>query len=208
VRFADGSDDLAADVVVAAASREPRCAHLRLDRAGVSAGPRGIEVDERCRAAEGVWAAGDVTGAMPFSHVAMYQGRVVVADILGEAPSADYAAIPRTVFCDPEAAAVGMGAAEARERGIDVACARVRLRDVIARPWTYETDPRGELQVIADRRAGRLIGAWAVAPLAAEWIHYAALAIKARIPLGVLRDTVAQFPTFTEAYLKALDALE
>lgn len=86
--------------------------------------------------------------------------------------------------------------------------ARVELADAIARPWTYEKDPRGELQLVADREAGTLVGAWAVAPLAAEWIHYAALAIKTRTPLAVLRDTVAQFPTFSEAYLSAVEALE
>ena len=78
----------------------------------------------------------------------------------------------------------------------------------IARPWTYEQEPGGELGLIADREREVLIGAWAVAPLASEWIHQAALAIKTEIPLAVLRDTVAQFPTFTEAYLKALETLE
>ena len=59
-----------------------------------------------------------------------------------------------------------------------------------------------------DRRRGVLVGAWAVSPLAGEWIHYAALAIKAEAPLGLLRDTVAQFPTYCEGYLTAIEALE
>jgi len=71
----------------------------------------------------------------------------------------------------------------------------------------YEQELRGELALIAERAGERLVGAWAVAPLVSEWIHYAALAIKARIPLSVLRDTVAQFPTYTEAYLSALERL-
>jgi dihydrolipoamide dehydrogenase len=87
-------------------------------------------------------------------------------------------------------------------------CARIQLKDEITRPWTYETDARGELQVMADREQGVLVGAWAVSPLASEWIHYAALAIKARIPIAVLRDFVAQFPTYTEAFLKAIDQLD
>jgi pyruvate/2-oxoglutarate dehydrogenase complex dihydrolipoamide dehydrogenase (E3) component len=77
-----------------------------------------------------------------------------------------------------------------------------------SRPWTYETDARGELQVIADREQGVLIDAWAVAPLASEWIHYAALAIKAQLPISLLSDTVAQFPTYTEAFLKAIEQLD
>lgn len=81
------------------------------------------------------------------------------------------------------------------------------LPEVIARPWTYERDPRGDLGLVADRGRGVLVGAWAVAPLAGEWIHQAALAVKARLPLSMLLDTVAQFPTFSEGYLKALERL-
>lgn len=201
-----GEHSVRCDQVVVATSRRPRVDELGLESVGIERDPEhgGISIDERCRAADGVWAIGDVTGVMPFSHVAMYQGRVVVADISGEPARADYAAVPRTVFCDPEVAAVGRTAHEAPE----AACARIQLKDEITRPWTYETDARGELQVLADRERGVLIGAWAVAPLASEWIHYAALAIKARVPIDVLRDTVAQFPTYTEAFLKALDQLD
>jgi pyruvate/2-oxoglutarate dehydrogenase complex dihydrolipoamide dehydrogenase (E3) component len=96
---------------------------------------------------------------------------------------------------------------QAGEQGIEIATATVQLADAIARPWTYEKDPRGELGIIADRERGTMIGAWAVSPLAGEWIHYAALAIKTHTPLEILRDTVAQFPTYTEAYLKAIEQL-
>jgi dihydrolipoamide dehydrogenase len=201
-----GEHTVRCDELVVATSRRPRVDGLALESVGIELDPEhgGIVVDERCRAANGVWAIGDVTGLMPFSHVAMYQGRIVVADILGEPVRADYAAVPRTVFCDPEVAAVGVSA----DGTHDAACARIELKDEISRPWTYETDARGELQVIADRERGVLIGAWAVAPLASEWIHYAALAIKAQIPISVLRDTVAQFPTYTEAFLKAIERLD
>ena len=85
---------------------------------------------------------------------------------------------------------------------------RISLAAVIARPWTYEEEPRGHLGLIADRDRQVLIGAWAVAPLAGEWIHQAALAIKTSTPLAVLRDPVAQFPTLSEAYLKGVEALD
>jgi pyruvate/2-oxoglutarate dehydrogenase complex dihydrolipoamide dehydrogenase (E3) component len=88
-----------------------------------------------------------------------------------------------------------------------VQTATIVLPESISRPYTYEREPRGELGVIADRSRGVLIGAWAVAPLAGEWIHYAALAIKTETPLDTLRDTVAQFPTYTEGYLNALEQL-
>jgi len=199
---------VSADELLVATGRAPRSADVGLQAAGIEADRRGIKVDERCRAGEGVWAIGDVTGVMTFTHVAKYQARVACADIFGAPARADYGAIPRVVFCDPEIAAVGLTEAGARERGIDVATASVTLADAIARPWTYEQDPRGELGVIADRNRKVLIGAWAVSPLAGEWIHYAALAIKIQAPLAVLRDTVAQFPTYSEAYLKAIEALE
>jgi dihydrolipoamide dehydrogenase len=144
---------------------------------------------------------------MPFTHVGMYQGRIACQDIAGRPVRADYSAIPRVVFSDPEIAAVGLTEQQASEQGIDVATARVELADAIARPWTYEKDPRGEIGVLADRKRRTLVGAWAVSPLAGEWIHYAALAIKTHTPIDVLRDTVAQFPTYTEAYLKAIEAL-
>jgi pyruvate/2-oxoglutarate dehydrogenase complex dihydrolipoamide dehydrogenase (E3) component len=204
-----GGEIVSADELLVATGRSPRSGNdVGLQAAGIQADPRGIKVDERCRAGVGVWAIGDVTGVMTFTHVAKYQARVACADIFGAPARADYSAIPRVVFCDPEIAAVGLTEEDAREQGIDVASASVALADAIARPWTYEQDPRGELGVIADRKRKVLIGAWAVSPLAGEWIHYAALAIKMQAPLAVLRDTVAQFPTYSEGYLKAIEALE
>jgi pyruvate/2-oxoglutarate dehydrogenase complex dihydrolipoamide dehydrogenase (E3) component len=205
VRLADGSEAAAEELLVAT-GRRARVDGL--DALGVEVGARGVAIDGRCRAADGVWAIGDVTGVMPFTHVGMYQARVVVDDIAGRSPAADYGAIPRVVFSDPEIAAVGLTEQRAREQSTEVATARVSLPDAIARPWTYEKDPRGELGLVADIQHGRLVGAWAVAPLAGEWIHYAALAIKTGTALDVLRDTVAQFPTFSEAFLKGLEAID
>jgi len=203
-----GGGHVSGDQLLVATGRAPRASDVGLEAVGIEGNARGIKVDERCRAGEGVWAIGDVTGVMTFTHVAKYQARVACADIFDAPARADYGAIPRVVFCDPEIASVGLTEAGARERGIDVASTSVTLADAIARPWTYERDPRGELGVIADRKRKVLIGAWAVSPLAGEWIHYAALAIKMQAPLEVLRDTVAQFPTYSEAYLKAIEALE
>jgi dihydrolipoamide dehydrogenase len=193
--------------LVVAVGRKPRIDSLALEQVGIEPGPRGIEVDERCRAAEGIWAIGDVTGVMPFTHVAKYQGRLVCRDIAGESVRADYSGVPRVVFSDPEVAAVGMTEAQAREAGIDLETIHAKLAESISRPYTYEREPRGELQILADRRRSVLIGAWGVGPLASEWIHFAALAIKAEIPVPVLKDTVPQFPTYAEAYQYALEKL-
>ncbi len=203
----DDSGEIAARELIIATGRVPRIGGLGLDAAGIEHDQRGIHVDERCRAGDGIWAIGDATGVMPFTHVAMYQARVVAADIAGTPVRADYHAIPRVVFSDPEIAAVGLTEQQAREQQLALVTARVTLPEVLARPWTYEPEPSGELGLLADSDRQILLGAWAVGPLASEWIHYAALAIKTAAPLAVLADTAAQFPTFTEAYLKAIEQL-
>jgi dihydrolipoamide dehydrogenase len=144
---------------------------------------------------------------MPFTHVAKYQGRIVADAILGRPHPARYDGIPRVVFADPEIAAAGLTQAQADEQGLRTAVAEVDLANAIARPWTYEKDPRGSLGLLADVERHVLIGAWAVAPLAGEWIHQASLAIRAGISIDVLLDQVAQFPTYTEGYLTALEGL-
>lgn len=204
----EGGEEVAGQELLIATGRLPRVADIGLESIGIEPSPKGVQIDGRCRAGEGVWAIGDVTGVMPFTHVGMYQGRIACADIAGRPAEADYTAIPRVVFTDPEIAAVGLTEEQAREHDVDIATAQISLAETIARPWTYEQDPSGHLGLLADRARGVLIGAWAIAPLAGEWIHYAALAIKTKTPIEVLRDTVAQFPTFTEAYLKALEKLD
>jgi pyruvate/2-oxoglutarate dehydrogenase complex dihydrolipoamide dehydrogenase (E3) component len=204
----DDGTQVETDVVILGAGRRPSTAGLGLDTVGVQPDQRGaIPVDQHCQAGNGVWAVGDVTGVSLFTHVAMDQGRVAADDILGRQRAASYDGIPRVVFADPEIAAVGLTTEQARQRGIATAATEIGLADSIARPWTYERDPRGALGLLADRDRQVLVGAWAVAPLASEWIHQAALAIRARIPLNVLLDQVAQFPTYTEAYLSALERL-
>ncbi|MFN2433621.1 MAG: NAD(P)/FAD-dependent oxidoreductase [Gemmatimonadota bacterium] len=204
----DGGTEVAADVLVIGAGRSPRLADVALDKAGVDTSAGRLPIDRTCRLAEGLWVVGDATGVMLFTHVAKYQGRIAAANILGRRAEADYRSVPRVVFSDPEIAAVGLSEEAARAAGIDLATATLSLSEAIARPWTYERDPRGELGLVADRRRGVLIGAWAVAPLASEWIHHAVVAIRAEIPIATLLDTIAQFPTYAEAYLRALEKLD
>ncbi|GAA4900152.1 dihydrolipoyl dehydrogenase family protein [Streptomonospora salina] len=203
----DGSEAVG-DVVLLATGRTPRLEDLGLDRVGVEAGPAGLRVDERCRAAPGLWAIGDVTGVALFTHVAKYQGGVVAANILGGDRTAAYTGVPRVVFADPEIAAVGLTAAQARDRGFDPVSAEVDLTEGLARPWTFATSPRGRAGVVADRASRRLLGAWAVAPLAGEWIHTAALAVREGIGIDRLRDGIFQFPTYSEGYVLAVEALD
>jgi dihydrolipoamide dehydrogenase len=206
VTLDDGSEARAAEVVVAT-GRRPRTRDIGLETVGIEPNPRGIAVDDRCRAADGVWAIGDVTGVAMFTHVGKYQGRIAAMDILGKPAKADYRAVPRVVFTDPELAAVGMSEAAAIEAGLEVVTATVDLPTSIARPYTYEEEPRGTFSVTVDRQRQALVGAWAVAPLASEWIHTAVLAIRAEIPVSILKDTIAQFPTFSEVFGFALRSL-
>jgi dihydrolipoamide dehydrogenase len=204
----DDGTSVRTDIIINAAGRTPNTASLNLEAAGVRPGPRGqIQVDEHCRAGDGLWAVGDVTGVALFTHVATYQGRVVADNILGRPRSADYTAIPRVVFTQPEIAAVGLTPGQAREQGADIAAVTLQLADEIARPYTYETNPSGTFTLIADRRHRTLVGAWAIAPLAGEWIHTAALAIRHHLTIDDLADGIAQFPTYTEALTLAADKL-
>ncbi|MEX5303142.1 dihydrolipoyl dehydrogenase family protein [Kocuria sabuli] len=208
VTLEDGTE-LAADVVVLGTGRRPRTEGLGLEEAGARLGEHGeVLVDEHCRAGENLWAVGDVTGVLPFTHVAKYQGRIAAAAILGRPRPATYEGIPRVVFADPEVAAAGLTPEQAQQRGIRTAATELDLAQALARPWTFEDDPRGHLGLLADTDRGVLIGAWAVGPMAGEWIHQASLAIRTRLPLEVLRDQVAQFPTYHEAYQAALDGLD
>ena len=206
VRFEDGGE-VRCETLIVAGGRRPRTAGIGLESVGIEPRPQGIAVDERCRAGERIWAIGDVTGVALFTHLGKYQARIATADILGKPQKAEYRASPRVVFSDPEVADVGLSEEQAEERGIDAISATVDLPAAIARPWTYEENPRGALGIVADRERQVLVGAWAVAPLASEWIHQAVLAVRAEIPLSILRDTVAQFPTYSEGYLSALRAL-
>jgi pyruvate/2-oxoglutarate dehydrogenase complex dihydrolipoamide dehydrogenase (E3) component len=206
-------EEVTGDVLIVAVGRRPQTRGLNLEAVAIEPGPRGIGIDERCRAGEGVWAIGDCTGVSMFTHTGKYQARIAVSNILGREAKADYRAIPRVVFTNPEIAAVGLTEEAAREQGIDVATATIDLPTSIARPYTYEQDPayeqdpRGTLGVVVDRARQVLVGAWTLAPLASEWIHQAVLAIRAEVPLEVLQDTVAQFPSYSEGYLAALREL-
>jgi pyruvate/2-oxoglutarate dehydrogenase complex dihydrolipoamide dehydrogenase (E3) component len=191
--------ELRGDQLLVATGRTPRVAGLGLENVGVTAGPHGVGVDSRLRVGERLWAIGDVTGVRLLTHVGKYQGEIVAANILGEPREANYEAVPDVVYTDPQAAAVG--AAEARFS------ATVPISEV-AKTATYTHDyatANGFLTLLSD--GDRLTGAYALGPEAGEWMQQATLAIRAHVPLPVLRDTIQPFPTFSEIYVAALKAL-
>jgi dihydrolipoamide dehydrogenase len=196
----EGGRELEGDRLLVATGRRPRLHDLGLETVGVDTSGRGVPVDSRLRAGERLWAIGDIAGEWQLTHVGEYQGEVVAANILGEPREASYDAVPLVVFTDPQAASVG--AAEARFS------VTIALKDV-AKTATYThayAESNGFLTLLSDGE--RLTGAYALGPEAGEWLQQATLAIRARVPIAVLRDTIQPFPTFSFVYVAALHDLE
>jgi pyruvate/2-oxoglutarate dehydrogenase complex dihydrolipoamide dehydrogenase (E3) component len=194
----DDGGELRGDRLLVATGRRPRVHDLGLETVGVAANDEGIPVDRRLRAAGNVWVIGDATGLWMLTHVGKYQARVVADNILGRPREADYTAVPRVVYTDPQAAAVG-----ATEAPLS---ATVPIAEV-AKTATYTREyaqSNGFLTLLSDGDV--LTGAYALGPEAGEWLQQATLAIRARIPLDVLRDVIQPFPTFSEIYVAALKA--
>jgi dihydrolipoamide dehydrogenase len=193
----DGST-VEAERLLVATGRRPNTDGLGLEQLGVAVGQRGVEVDEHLRAAEDVWAIGDVTGIALFTHVGKYQARVAAGDLVGRGTTADYRAIPAGIFTDPEVATVG------RTEGVS---ARWELT-ATPRLSTYERPKRdGFVRLFADKAQRVLVGAVAVGPQATEWLGQLTLAVRSATPVDVLVDTIQPYPTFSEAIFFALREL-
>ena len=198
LELADGRE-VRGERLLVATGRRPRVEGIGLETVGVVADPHGIPVDDHLRAGERLWAIGDVTGIWPLTHVGEYEGEVVAANILGEHRPANYEAVPRVTYTDPEAGAVGAG---------EGAFSGTALLAEIPRMQTYThayADAGGFLTLLSDGE--RLVGAYALGPEAGEWLQQATLAIRARVPLDVLYDTIQPFPSFSGIHAAALKSL-
>jgi dihydrolipoamide dehydrogenase len=194
-----GGAERRGDKLLVCTGRRPRVQGIGLETVGVEANPNGIKVDEYLRAGERLWAIGDVNGIWPLTHVGEYEGEVVAANIAGQTRPVNYEAVPRVTYTDPQAAAVG--AAEGTYT------ATTPLADV-PKTATYThayADSNGFLTLVSDGE--RLTGAYALGPEAGEWLQQATLAIRARVPLDVLIDTIQPFPSFSGIYGAALTDL-
>jgi len=195
----DDGQELRGERLLVATGRRPRVSGLGLESVGVAPDAHGVPVDAHLRAGEHLWAIGDVNGLWPLTHVGKYQGDVVAANILGQPRKANYEAVPRVVYTDPQAAAVG---ASAGRFSAMVALSELPKAATYTRAYAEQN---GFLTLLSDGE--RLTGAYALGPEAGEWMQQATLAIRAHIALDVLADTIQPFPTFSEIYIAALKAL-
>lgn len=206
VTIGDGGE-LTAEKFLVAVGRRAELGDLGLESVGLDPAARAVKVDEHMRAGDGLWAVGDVTGHGAFTHVAMYQSAIAARDILGEAgPPADYRALPRVTFTDPEVGAVGKTEADARAKGVqtEVGIAQVPSS---ARGWIHKTGNEGFIKLVADTEHGVLVGATSAGPLGGEVLSALAVAVHARVPVGALRHMIYAYPTFHRGIEDALREL-
>ncbi|MCX4387411.1 FAD-dependent oxidoreductase [Micromonospora peucetia] len=238
---ATGGTALTAERLLVVTGRRAHLDELGLDTVGVDAGRRYLPVDDRLHVTEGIWAVGDVTGEGAFTHVAMYQAGIVVADVLdhvrrgdggadpsgtasvvggavgvvsalgttgssgsaGSVPRADYRALPRVTFTDPEVGAVGLTERQARERGVNVQVGLAELSSS-ARGWIHKSGNEGFVKLVADADQGVLIGATSVGPAGGEVLSGLVVAVHAAVPLAELRHMIYAYPTFHRTIEDAL----
>ncbi len=199
--------DRRAERVLVAVGRRPDLRPLGIDTVGLDPGASAVTVDERMRAGEGLWAVGDVTGHGAFTHMAMYQAGIAVRDILGEeGPAADYRAVPRVTFTDPEIGSVGLTEAQARDAGLDVAVGLAQVPSS-ARGWIHKAGNEGIIKLVVDAERGVLVGATSAGPAGGEVLSALAVAVHAQVPVDALRHMIYAYPTFHRGIEDALRQL-
>jgi len=203
----DGGGELTGEALLVATGRRTDLAAAGVGAVGIDENLRHVPVDGHLRAAPGVWALGDITGHGAFTHMSMYQAQIVVADILGRPGfAAQYHAVPRVTFTDPEIGAVGLTEAQARERGLDV---RVGTAPIprSARGWIHKAGNDGFIKLVEDAGAGVLVGATSAGPAGGEVLGALVMAVHARIPVRSMRQMIYAYPTFHRAIEDALAGL-
>ena len=199
---------LEADRLLVATGRRPDLRSIGVADIGLDPGAKCVATDERLRAGDRVWAVGDVTGHGAFTHVAYYQAQIAAAAILGrEHEPADYTAVPRVTFTDPEVASVGLTEAEARSRGMDVRTGLLPARSS-DRGWLHGAGTgSGMTKLVEDAATGTLAGGSVMGPSAGEVAAFLALAIRARVPVSLLMEVIYPYPTFARGIRGALRRL-
>ena len=199
--------ELGSERLLVAAGRRPNISDLGLDTVGLDPQARSVETDARMRAGDKLWAIGDITGKGAFTHMSMYEANVALADITGrtgdDAREAEYHAVPRVTFTDPEVGSVGLSEKQARDAGLDVAVGLAPLAES-TRGWITGPGGEGLIKLVEDREAGYLVGATSVGPMGGEVLSMLATAVHARIPTTTLARMPFAYPTFHRAVETAL----
>ena len=200
----DDGADLGAERLLVAVGRHATLAGLGLDTVGLDPAAPAVQVDGRMRAGQRLWAVGDVTGHGAFTHVATYQAGIAASDILGRGgPPADYRAVPRVTFTDPEIAAVGLLEAQARQAGMTVQVGLARVPST-ARGWIHKAGNDGFIKLVADADRGVLVGATSAGPAGGEVLGALAVAVHGQVPVDRLRQMIYAYPTFHRGIEDAL----
>ena len=195
----DGGEEVRGERILVCTGRRPRVQGIGLETVGIEPDPHGITVDEYMRVGERLWAIGDVTGIWPLTHVGEYEGDVVADNIAGNPHPTNYEAVPRVTYTDPQAGAVG---------ALDAPYSGTAPVSEVPKTATYThayAESNGFLTLLSDGE--RLTGAYALGPEAGEWMQQATLAIRARVPVDVLADTIQPFPSFSGIYNAAVAKL-
>jgi pyruvate/2-oxoglutarate dehydrogenase complex dihydrolipoamide dehydrogenase (E3) component len=207
VTVADGTK-LDAESLLVAVGRRADLTSLGVGTVGLDETARSITVDEHMRAGERLWAVGDVTGHGVFTHVATYQADIAARDILGQpGPPADYRALPRVTFTDPEVGSVGLTEADAHAKGISTQVGAAQVPHS-ARGWIHKTGNDGLIKLVADAEYGVLVGATSAGPTGGEVLSALAVAIHAKVPVGALRHMIYAYPTFHRGIEDAVRQLD
>lgn len=201
-----GGAELVAERLLVATGRAVDIDGLGLESAGIDASGRFVPVDGRLKASESVWAMGDVTGKGQFTHMALHEGAVVAAGLLGEQiPPADFTSLPRVTFTDPEVGAVGISEAAARAAGLNVAIS-VKQVPFTSRGWIHGPGTSGVIKLIVDRDSGLLVGATSVGPQGGEVLGMLSTAVQGEVPFQKLRHMIYPYPTFSGGIGEAIGA--
>ncbi|MEX2031827.1 MAG: NAD(P)/FAD-dependent oxidoreductase, partial [Dehalococcoidia bacterium] len=203
VELSDGTE-VAGERLLVATGRRANLAAFAAGNAGLDESARFVEVDDHVRAGDRLWAVGDVTGKGMFTHIAAYQADIASADILGEDHEpADYHALPRVTFTDPEVGSVGMSDADARDAGIRVRTGITKVPES-ARGWMHKAGNEGVIKVVEDADRGVLVGATSMGPWGGEVLGLLTLAVQAKIPVHALCGMIYAYPTFHRGIEDAL----
>jgi pyruvate/2-oxoglutarate dehydrogenase complex dihydrolipoamide dehydrogenase (E3) component len=208
VHLDNGDQPLRAENLLVATGRLPNVTREDRQRLGLEADGGPVVTDDRLKATDGVWAVGDITGHGAFTHVATYQADIVTREILGSpGAAADYRALPRVTFTDPEIGGVGLTEEQARYRGLSVSTGVANVPST-ARGWIHKAGNHGFIKLVADTDRGILIGSTSAGPVGGEVLGALAVAVHGAVPIHALREMIWAYPTFHRGIQDALRDLK